>query len=913
MALTTYFKADNTSLMNTAPSWTASPVGPPPASLNSRARWEGPTITIARVAGLGAATTWGQIVVANPGGACSITGTSLLLTLNPSDPEAGGISIDMRNATQNFTIDTTIALAGVDHTWSFGSTGKTLTAGRVVSGTGFGLTLDGNGTWAYSSSVSTYGGSGKEFRLRNGAGLVCGSRQMGDTATAVDVGYGCTLDMTTVLPLQNTYRVSGPGNWNLTPTPPVRRSAAAVLDNGFNSPRVVTVYGPDVSFAAGGSTITAQFTGTMDAGGTVEFVCTASGTNAILLTNTANDYVAPGGIIISSRVVTTGAAATGGYNVGNTDAAAGANETAPFGALSNTVKVSASGKLYSINAVGVTRTVSRAITFEGSASAAAIHISNASTAANSGTLKFVGSLTFSGAVGDVGVDSQTTSLVSFGGVISGSGGMRVIAGARVEFNAPAGSFSGWTGNLLPQGVGSTIIYTAGYASLTRTFVATLGATVQTTVSGGATLAHSAYTLGGVVTFSGSYPINTGSGAIAATGLTIDGTVDVTIPGNITSNAAAFNKDSTATTTFSGSNSGFTILNWRGGSLNLNSAGSTGTGTTPVTQTIAGTLDNTSGSAVTLTATGNWNWNVTSMTWGGTNDLTRNGNLFTSSVSARTMTFVAGRSKTLKFTGTLFNAASYTIDIGGSATGTTSRLWIGGANLSTATTASSVTAGYYKISDAAGLGSVSTTTPWTVASGGCIELDGVTTPNTKNGTSLVGDGPTGTSHGVLRSTSITTPSEWRGSLVFTNVAGGRITAAPATTLTLSDVTYAVIEGPTASSCPLNLDANLDATLNVNRRFASTIGAVTCGQANGTGRVVLARDNQHTGKLTCAAGTTALTNPNALGTSPTNGVDVNAGATLAVEVASTYKGVFPGTTKLGSSFGSPAAKAIFRIGA
>ena len=911
MALTTYFKADNTTLMNNAASWTASPAGPPPASLNSRARWQGPTITVARIAGIGAATTWGQIVIANPGGACSITGTSLLLTLNPSDSEAGGISIDMSAATQNFTIDTTIALAGVNHTWSFGSTGRTLTAGRVVSGTGFGLTLDGNGTWAHSSSTSTYGGTGKEFRLRNGAGLICGARQMGDVNTLVDVGYGCTIDMTTALPLQNAYRVSGPGNFNLTPTPPVRRSAAAFLDNGFNSPRVLTVYGPDVSLAAGNNTITAQITGTMDAGGTVEFVTSAGGTNQIFMTNTANDYVAPGGIIISSRNVINNTAQTGGYNVGNTDAAGGANDSAPFGNVNNAVTVSASGKLYSINAAGVTRTVSRAITFEGSASAAAIHISNSSISANSGTLKFVGPLTFSGVIGDVGVDSQTTSLVSFGGAISGSGGMRVIAGARVEFNAAAGSFSSWTGNLLPQGLTSVVIYTSGYASLTRTFIATTGATIQTTVSGGATLAHSAYTLGGTVTFSGSNPINTGAGAIAATNLLIDGTVNVTIPGNITSNAAAFNKDSTATLTLSGSNSGFTPFNWRGGSLNLNSAGSTGTGATAVTQTVAGTLDNTSGSPVTLTATGNWTWNVTSMTWGGTNDLTRNGNLFSSVLSARTMNFVSGRSATLKFTGTLLNVAAYTIDVGGSQTGTTSRLWIVGANLSVATAASSVTAGYYKIGDAAGLGAVGTTTPWNVSSGGCIELDGVTTPATKNG-SFVGDGPTGTMHGVLRSTSTMTPSKWQGAIQFTNVAGGRITAANQTTLTLDDAgspSYSTIVGTSGS--PLVFVAGTNAVVNVNRVIANTNGAVTCGNG-GTGRVVLARANQHTGKLTCQAGETILTNQSAAGTAST-GVDVNAGATLAVEVASTYKAVLPGTTKLGSSTNPLAAPAVFRIGA
>jgi hypothetical protein len=201
----------------------------------------------------------------------------------------------------------------------------------------------------------------------------------------------------------------------------------------------------------------------------------------------------------------------------------------------------------------------------------------------------------------------------------------------------------------------------------------------------------------------------------------------------------------------------------------------------------------------------------------------------------------------------------------------------------------------------------------VASGGCIELDGVTTPATKNG-SFVGDGPTGTMHGVLRSTSTTTPSKWQGAIQFTNVAGGRITAANQTTLTLDDTgspSYPSIVGTSGS--PLVFVAGTDAVINVNRVIANTNGAVSCGNG-GTGRVVLSRDNQHTGKLTCAAGTTALTHANAAGPAATGaGVDVNAGATLAVEVASTYKAVLPGTTKLGSSIASPAAKAYFRIGA
>jgi fibronectin-binding autotransporter adhesin len=907
MALTTYFKADNTTQLNLTGSWDTTggrPAGPPPNNAQSRARWDN-TVLIPRNALLGAAATWGQIVVANPGGACTIGGATLLLTLNPTDGDAAGVSINMSGATQNFTIDTLVALAGQDNTWSFGTTGKTLTVSRIISGTGFGLTIDGTGLFT-NTTANSFGGSGDTFALANGAAHISRANSMGSASNAVSVGAGCFLDCTVGIPAQTAFSVTGSGTWDNLASP-LRRSAAIWLPNAFNGKTVTLTGATAVVAVEGGSTVTSKFTGTMSAGGTLELVSTGSGTQRFELNNTTNDFYAPGGVTISSRNVTTNAASTGGYGVLASDAAAGANETAIFGSVLNNITVGTTGKLYATPTTGTTRNIGRALTFAGNATADAID--NAATAAT--TLAFTNALTFSNTGGDVGV-AGSAGLVSFRKTISGAGGLRLAAGGYVEFNSSeVNAFSSWTGSVRSQGATSLFLYTAGYSTLTNAFVASSGATIQGGPAGGTTLAHSGYTLGGTVTFQGN-ALNLGTNAVSAAASTVLAVnTTVTIPGNITG-AGTISKSLTGTLILSGANTGITTFNWTAGALYLNSNGASGDSTTVLTQTSTGTVDNTSGSDVSLTPSGNWNWNSVSMTWGGTNNLTRNGNFFTSSPGARTLTFVTAKTAYLKITGTIFNGADYRLNVGGGIAGTKSRFWVVGANLSTAnssTGSNSVTAGYYRIGNNNGLGAAAQTIVWAVSSGGAIELDsGVTTPGTKNGT-FVGSGPDN-NDGALRATSNGT-NKWQGAISIPNTSGARFTAADGATLTLDPTgspAYSGLDGPTGSSCPVYFDAGISSTLNQDRALASTVGAVYCGNnGSSSGRVVLSKDNNNTGLLTCESGTTALTNKDAIGA---GGVKVNPAATLSVEVPSNdYKAVYPGTTTLG---GASASKAFVRIG-
>jgi hypothetical protein len=929
MALTSYFKADNTSLLNNVVSWSATPVpGPPPSSPNSQAVWDS-RILSARTAQPGASTTWGKILVTNPAGLCTIQAqTGALITLTPTDPEAAGVGIELTSAgTQNFLITNNVAL-GSSQEWKVAA-GRLLDVRSVISGATSSLIKTDAGTLNLGTGVSTFGsGGGQSFTARGGLTIVGSNNSLGAAANTVVVESGAAIQISTATPAQTVFNVSGPGLSGIS------YGAISSDTSGWANTKTITAQSDNtvIGFRGGGAF---QMRLAVAAGVTA---ITLNGENAALSDNSG--YTMTGGASTYNATVTLVSFAYNGtlpvgikYSIGSaanvTDAPSSGG--AGLGNLGNTIIVSASGGLMSASASG---TFNRNYTFVGRAlNNGQPNIYSHFKCSNTGnsTTTFAGRLTFQGTSSDwvqfTGTNLRTSIYRFVSGCIIegqtkfvvGSAAFAVTSDCTAQFDSGV-DLTGFYGPLYV----ANINYGTAFPNENAVVYVDGNQTYIDNTSGGAlTVRHSSYTNDNAdFLFVGTNPLILSgpaagpaaewSGSInAAAGWTNSSANLLTLDFNFgaSATAGAFIKNGTGPLALKGNNTAFTVLTHNAGSLYLNSAGSAG----PPAATMgmgAATLDNTSGVDIDLIAAGQFNLVGAGFTWGGTGNLYRASGV--SYGTSRTITFTTSGTKTLKFASWLASGSPQ-LNVGGGATGTTSRLHIVGANGSTAT-ASSVTAGYLKVGNASGLGAVGSTTAWTVTTGACIELDGVTIPSSKNGSSLTGDGPTGTSHGVLRSTSTTAPSEWRGSLVFNSTAGGRITAAPQTTLTLSDATYLVIEGPLASSCPAFFDANLDATLNVNRRFAATIGAVTCGQANGTGRVVLSRANQHTGKLTCAAGTTALTNTNAAGPAATGaGVDVNAGATLAVEVASTYKAVFPGTTKLGSSFGSPAAKAIFRIGA
>jgi autotransporter-associated beta strand protein len=385
---------------------------------------------------------------------------------------------------------------------------------------------------------------------------------------------------------------------------------------------------------------------------------------------------------------------------------------------------------------------------------------------------------------------------------------------------------------------------------------------------------------------------------------------LTLEFNVVS-STTLTKEGAGTLALSGSNTGLTAVVWNAGGLTLNSAGSVGTNvgaSSTFTAASTGTLDSTTGVSLTQSGTNALNANFT---WKGTANLTFGAGNVTG--VDRTIVFAGtGETGTLKFSGAITTSSSNaTWNIGGSTPSAKQRVTLGGTNASlTAGVAADqhqVTAGYFRIENNNGLGAAGTTTAWwvgatnlgVVTTKAALELAGVTTPDTKN-VNLYGQGPD--DDGALIGASGS--STFSGSIGVPNVLGTRIGVKAGATLTLlGSGTYQNIN-PSVLNTPLTFTAESGGTLNQNRILGANTGTVNI--VNGTGTVVLSRANLHTGAMTCSAGTTKLTNENAVGTNVGNNVIVTAGATIEVNGV---KEIFPATLTLGNS-GTPA---IFKISA
>jgi fibronectin-binding autotransporter adhesin len=186
-----------------------------------------------------------------------------------------------------------------------------------------------------------------------------------------------------------------------------------------------------------------------------------------------------------------------------------------------------------------------------------------------------------------------------------------------------------------------------------------------------------------------------SGVLGGRTVNLQGTGTGTISGSITGTAVVVKKG-TGTWTLAGSNSFAGGLTLSAGTLNMNSATAPGTGAITFS---GGTLDNTSGAAVTLTGNDAQTWSG-NLAFTGTNDL----NLGTGNVTltaGRTVTTSAG---TLTVGGTIDDGGSgYAITKAGAGT-----LALGGS--STYSGGTVVNAGVLQAYDAAGVTSAITPAP-----------------------------------------------------------------------------------------------------------------------------------------------------------------------------------------------------------
>jgi hypothetical protein len=917
MALSNFVKADNTTALNLVGSWVGGSV---PNAVTARVQANS-TMTASRSAVLGASLTFGQIEVSNPVGLLTIANTaSAVLTLTPTDPDAAGRGINILDtATQGLTISNALVTLGADQTWYAGNA-KQLTVSGVISGA-FNLTKSGNG-FLSMNGTNTFGGSGKTFTLANGAMAPTNNAALGSALNLVDIQAGSYIDLTTFTPQQTQFKASGFGTWFDAASPYQRYTAVAF--GTFASTKTMTVYGSAVALSMYVVTIAGKITGSVT--NTIEFSASVS---PAAFNNTTNDFYAPGGVQISSFAISSLNVLNFGYNVGATDAAAGgANEPAPFGDIRNTVRVLPSGRLYAAPGASTTRTVARTISFDGDPANTAIQNASASTTS---TLAFSGPLTFSNTAGAVEVLTGG-SLISFRKSITGAGGMRVSGGGtRVEFDSTeAGAFSSWSGTITAPN-DCTIQYGNGYATLTNPLVTTGAGNIETILNNklaqDITLAHSSYSFGDDMLFSGTnsgYIIDLGTAPVtgsagtvysAATGTTVK------MPGDITGQLIFGKGSNGGTIIVSGTNTrsggvGSTI-GWSSGSLHLNSASALGNGGTAAdaivfSGTTLGTLDNTSGSAVTLLNSGVKQLDG-NFTWGGTNNLNLGGNNVTRN-AARTITFgTGGGTGTLTFPSPMTTTTgTFTLNIGGSTTGAKQRVVLIGASSFAPTSGgiSSVTAGYFQIQNSDGLGAAANTVNWYVGmttggvatTGAALELRGnISVPNTKNAY-LRGTGPN--TDGAFRSVSGNTA--WAGGLI-PHIATLTRFQVDAGTLTLTSSLYPNIS-PTNASTPLAFTALSGATLDTGGRvLTSNVSTVNINNG-GSGTVIFRAANSHVGANTIEGGTLQITNAAALGSASGNSTTILPTATLQIAVPSTYSATFKGTTTFGQTGSTTAANLI-----
>src|SRR4051812_17128725 len=153
-------KDNNVDNLNLTTSWVGGTV-PGAADV---ALWNS-TVTGPNSVLLGTNLTWAGLQLTNPGGPVTI-GAGNTLTLN-------GSGIDMTAATQNLTINSGLTL-GAAQTWALGASGRSLTVGGIIGGTGP-LTIQGSGN-VLLSGANTYAGqtiigAGTLLSIANGAAL----------------------------------------------------------------------------------------------------------------------------------------------------------------------------------------------------------------------------------------------------------------------------------------------------------------------------------------------------------------------------------------------------------------------------------------------------------------------------------------------------------------------------------------------------------------------------------------------------------------------------------------------------------------------------------------------------------------------------------------------------------------------
>ncbi len=724
----------------------------------------------------------------------------------------GGSGTLQWNGANTQDVSSTIQAIGSGITATFDTNGNNVTLAAVLGGNGAiakigagALTLTGGNTFAGGATQSA-----GQLNINNATAIGSGTLTIG----------GGTIDNTSggAITLSNNNAVTISGSFTFTGSNALNLGTGGVL-------------------LAGNKTIAANAS-TLTLGGVV-----SDGGNGFSLSKAGGGTLTLNGANTLSGGVTT---SNGTLNLGNAGAIGSGTFTINGGAIDNT-------------------------------SGSAMTLTGNDTQVWGGSFTFAGTNSLNLGTGAVSMTANRTVTVSsatltVGGAISGAFSLTKSGNGTIQLSGN-NTYSG--GTTLSAG---QININSSTSLGTGTFTIN-GGKIDNTSGGAITLTNNnAQIWGGNFTFTGTNNLDLGSGAVTLTGtrtITNNGG-NLTIDG-IISGAFGVTKAGNATLTLTGSNtySGTTTLS--AGLLNINNSAAIGTGTFTIN---GGTLDNTSGAAITLSNNNVQTW-TTSFSFAGSNDL----NLGTGAVTLTgnpTVTTTAGN---LTVGGVISGA--HNIVKAGSGT-----LTLNGAN--TYSTGTTLSAGQLNINNSTALGTGSF-----VINGGTIDnTSGAAITNTSNNAQTwSGDFTFAGSSDLNLGTGAVTLSANR----IVTVSGGTFTVggviSGAHSLTKSGSGALALAGANTFSTGMTLSAG---QLNINNAKAVGSGTFTIngGALDNTsgGAITLSNNNAQTwgGDFTFAG-----SNNLNLGT---GAVALGANRTVTVSAATlTEGGVISGAfslTKLGA---------------
>jgi len=533
-------------------------------------------------------------------------------------------------------------------TLTISNTASTTFSGVISNGTGaLSLTKTGAGTLTLSGANTYTGlttisaGTLKLGTAGSGANTPLGTIGLGTTVTA-----GAALDLNGfTLATAEALTLNGTG---ISSTGALTNSSATTVASYSGAITLATA--SSIVTNPGGITLTGAISGAfpLTLGGTgAGSISSIIGTGTGTLTKEGAGTWTLSGLNTYTGLTTISA---GILQLG----AAGVNPDTPLGTTGAGTIVAAAGAALDLN--GFTLATSEVLTLNGTGISTTGALTNSSSTAAS----------YSGAI----------TLAAASSIVTNPGGITLTGAISGEFpltlgGTGAGSISSnivtGTGTLTKEGAGTWILSGANtYTGLTTISAGTLklGAAASplgtvaagTTVAAGAALDLNGFTLGtaealtlngtgialggaltnssstaasysGLITLGAASSIVTNSGGINIThagpitgafGLTLGGSGNGSLASILgtTTAAGTLTKDGAGTWTLSGANTfeGGTTLN--AGKLNINHATAIGTGIFTI---LGGTIDNTSGSANTLTTNNVQNWNG-DFTFTGTSDL-----------------------------------------------------------------------------------------------------------------------------------------------------------------------------------------------------------------------------------------------------------------------------------------------------